>query len=252
LWVAEAWLHDEAVQLDKIRPVQDLPGRGDPFERLSSFLNQPEEACAGIDAPFSLPASVLADNASEARERVKGLPRDERPFPTGAALVQEFAPEHGPRSNNILRETEREWQTRGVNVRSTLWAGPRGGAPFTAGCMLLLSRHRGSVWPIKHEPEPYVTLCEAFPAAQLQHWGLPRIKYNGPLADALVARRIIVEGLNERGLRLSAEHERICLGSADALDAVICLYAAAAVATETCVGPPPERTGQEGRIAVHL
>jgi hypothetical protein len=63
---------------------------------------------------------------------VKELQPPGRPFARGNAVVQTFAPQLPAPGAKIFRETERYWIARGVNVRSTLWAGPRGGAPFAA------------------------------------------------------------------------------------------------------------------------
>jgi hypothetical protein len=52
-----------------------------------------------------------------------------------------------------MRLTEKYWQDKGVNVRSTMWAGPRGGAPFAVACMTLLARHDGPVWPLRLSPK---------------------------------------------------------------------------------------------------
>ena len=103
------------------------------------------------------------------------------------------------------------------------------------------------------EPKPNTPiLIEAFPAAQLKHWGLPFKNYNG--ANGEINRQIIVNYLiNNLGLILSPENNIIITQNADALDAVICLYAAKAV-----IGgrlgkalPPFDVYRLEGWIAVH-
>jgi hypothetical protein len=55
----------------------------------------------------------------------------------------------------------------------------------------------------------------------------------------------------ERGLRLSSQHRQACVSSADALDAVICMYAAAAVASGQLAVGVDENSDIEGLIAVH-
>lgn len=86
-------------------------------------------------------------------------------------------PQFAPTGKKLWRHTESEWQTRGVNVRSTLWNGPRGGAPFTVACLTLLHRTGRPIWPWCRDEKN--CLVEAFPAAQLRHWKLPFIGYNG-------------------------------------------------------------------------
>ena len=140
----------------------------------------------------------------------------------------------------------------GVNVRSTMWAGPRGGAPFAVACMTLLARHNGPIWPIRMNGRRGCVLVEAFPAAQLRQWGRPHSGYNGPDGPATSRRTSILTWLQqERGLRLNSEHRQACLSSADALDAVICIYAAAAVATDRLAIGANEHSNIEGSIAVH-
>jgi hypothetical protein len=75
------------------------------------------------------------------------------------------------------------------------------------------------------------TLVEAFPAAQLRHWGLPNVGYGRADGAAVAVREEIMSTLaQQKGLVIGPEHHELCLGSADALDAVICCYAAASVA----------------------
>jgi hypothetical protein len=224
---------------------------GVPFARLLSFLARSSSAYAAIDAPFSVPRS-LTDDPEGVWKRVLSLPLDGRPFARGRTLVETLAPELGPRGAKILRETERYWQGRGVSVRSTIWAGPRGGAPFAVACMTLLARHNGPIWPMRMNGRRGCVLLEAFPAAQLRQWGRPHSGYNGPDGPAISRRTSILSWLEqERGLRLSLEHRQACLSSADALDAVICVYAAAAVATDSLAVAANEHSNIEGSIAIH-
>ncbi len=110
-------------------------------------------------------------------------------------------PEHLPRGRKEMRETESSWKGRGVNVRSTLWCGPRGGAPFAVACMTLLAGHKGPVWPFRTNGETGCVLAEAFPAAQLCHWQLPHTGYGRQVAKS-VRERIITWLERERGLRI--------------------------------------------------
>jgi len=150
-----------------------------------------------------------------------------------------------------MRLTEKYWQDKGVNVRSTMWAGPRGGAPFAVACMTLLARHDGPVWPLRFSPKGCM-LIEGFPAGQLRQWGQPHFGYNGPAGGAVARRTSLLDWMQgERGLRLSADDRCICISSADALDAVICMYAAAAVREGRLAMTTPEYAVSEGLIAVH-
>ena len=116
--------------------------------------------------------------------------------------------------------------------------------------MTLLARHPGE---LRFSPsgQPGATLCEAFPAAQLRHWSLPHAGYNGVAPETVERRFAILRGLCQRGLQLSPEHENICYGSADALDSLVCLYAAAAVAGNNYLIELGSDAQTEGHIAVH-
>ena len=158
-------------------------------------------------------------------------------------------PEHLPRGRKEMRETKSSWEGRGVNVRSTLWCGPRGGAPFAVACMTLLAGHKGPVWPFTNG-ETGCVLAEAFPAAQLCHWQLPHTGYSRQVSTP-VRERIILWLERERGLSLKARERGKCLDFADALDAVICAYAAAAVANGKPEIGSEGTSVTEGLTAIH-
>jgi Protein of unknown function (DUF429) len=154
-----------------------------------------------------------------------------RPFPLGASIVA-LGEAVAPRLEaKPLRQTEAYWRAKGVNTRSTMWAGPRGGAPFTAACLRLLERSERPSWPWATLQAGILT--EAFPAAQLRRWGLPHQGYSGP--HAANVRELIVTGLRER-IRVSSLHADFITNNADALDAVIAVFAAIAVAKQAVVG----------------
>jgi hypothetical protein len=73
-------------------------------------------------------------------------------------------------------------------------------------------------------------LIEGFPAGQLRQWGQSHFGYNGLAGGAVARRTSLLDWMQgERGLHLSADDRCLCISSADALDAVICMYAAVAV-----------------------
>ena len=131
VWIAEA-THDEALPvLRGLLPVQRLEGDRPPFERLLAKLRRKEFVAAAIDAPFSIPAACLPDGDDRRQallSEVAALPLEGgRPFPSGLQLVAAVSARCFWAEKKPRRLTERQWP---VNVRSTLWAGPRGGAPF--------------------------------------------------------------------------------------------------------------------------
>lgn len=257
VWVSRLVRRGPRLAVDDLRPVQALPGPGSPFDRLVGLLAAGAYRAAAIDAPFSLPAAHVPDGGQPALlERVGTLDRDGADFPPARALLGAVgAPGAEDRGRKIFRVTERRWQQRGVNVRSTLWCGPRGGAAFTAACLTLLHRARRPLWPWS-QADRQGLLAETFPAGQLALWGLPYERYNGAGGDAQRVRQTIVAGLRRRGVEPGG-FERALLVSADALDAVVCALGAVAVTDgrlpeedRDALASCPE-VAREGWIALH-
>jgi hypothetical protein len=251
VWIANALSNGQLIEIVNLQRVQELPGSGTPFARLCNLLSQWSGTVA-IDAPFSIPSGYVTD-IEALWNRIASLPLHDRPFPRGDALLRTVDPSLGQRGRKIYRETEKQWLTRGVNTRSTLWNGPRGGAPFAVACMTVLGRHGGDVWPMRmRSSDSGCALVEAFPAAQLRHWRLPNNKYDGPSEGAQEVRKTILGQLRDiHGLVISADFGAFCEASADALDAVICAYAAAAVAWDRIGVGQLDKADIEGWIAVH-
>jgi hypothetical protein len=226
-----------------------LAGTGTPFQRLSQILADRQYSAAAIDAPFSLPASYMPKKGwRKLLELVDALPLDgNAPFPSGPALIALARKVADLESLKPLRQTERFWVDRKLNVRSTLWWKPRGGAPFAAACMkLLASAGSPKCWPWSAQSDGIV--AEAFPAAQLLTWKLPFKGYEGP--GGLVVRRQIIGGLKAR-VDFGA-YKKTAEESADALDAVIASFGAIA-ASRSQAPLPADRTflAKEGWIAIH-
>ena len=246
VWIATAQVHDkESMKLMALRPVQDLPGGSRPFERLVGLLAKGEYCAAGIDAPFALPARHMPDGGLPMLlQDVAELPTGRRPFTKGAEVVGYGEKNASLEEQQPLRKTEQFWGGR-VNVRSTLWNGPRGGAPFTAGSLTLLGKARRPVWPWCRTAVGL--LVEAFPAAQLHHWQLPHKGYDG--SDGGGERETIIEGISGR-IEIADDLRARCQESADALDSVLCLFAARAVAAGLAPVHDTAAAELEGWIAV--
>lgn len=254
VWIAEIEEQGEELCLRDLRRVQELPGDGRPFAKLTARLQRQDFAAAGLDAPFSIPwwcfddahcpdhAALLAAVDALSLEGTSD-------FPSGAQFRKCVARGVDFEFSKPLRLAESYWRGRGVEVRSALWSGARPGAPFASACVKLLST-AGKPWPFASAEE--ARLVEAFPAAQLRHWKFAHTGYNGP--DATHARAEIVHGLvEEHSLRANREYRAILQRSADALDAVICCFAARAVVRGELAAPlPPFDVWKlEGWIAVH-
>ncbi len=247
IWVAEVragpGLH---LHLADLRRVQDLLGDVPPFERMATLLRRGAFSAAGIDAPFSIPSLFVQDHPALMR-RVGQLKLPQRAFASGSQFVEAVARQAPPLSPpKPLRTTEKEWNREGVNVRSTLWAGPRGGAPMTAACLTLLGMVGGPVWPFTRTGVSL--LVEAFPAAQLRAWRLPHQGY-GHAAEGADTRKLILSSLKTRLHLGSFEHQM--QQSADALDAVLAAFAAIAVTEAQLLAEPGPDSDKEGWIAVH-
>jgi hypothetical protein len=253
VWVSETETAGRRFRLNAILRVQDLPGDGGPFLNLARFLNRSEIHAAGIDAPFSIPLTVASSAFSsfshaELISAVSDLPVQGRPLPHGAQLIDLILREHSPRGKKLYRECETFWVARGVNVRSTTWNGPRGGAAFTVACLRLMHTISRSVWPFSREG----TLVEAFPAAQLRHWGITHVGYNGSRSEARAQRAAIWCAVKDRtGIEVSRQADETILDSADALDSVLCALAAKAVVENRISLQLTAASKFEGCISIH-
>lgn len=251
VWVAEIASSDSGVRLADLRRVQELPGEGQPFDRLTRVLRTGSYSAAAIDAPFSVPAAHLPSGGHSALLKlVSILPRSQRrAFPTGTDLLSALRPGTTcGRGSKEYRATELEWIRAGVRTRSTMWAGPRGGAPMTAACLTLLAAAGRPLWP--WTKGQVGVIAEAFPAAQLARWRLPRERYNGTSIQAARNREAILAGLRRR-VQLPLESEEKMVQSADAIDAVLCTLGGIAITEDKLALPPNASATAEGWIAVH-
>ena len=256
IYIADVHGRGERLRLTALQTVQHL-GEGEPFQNLIRRLKARDFTAAAIDAPFSVPHKFLPLGSHEALlERVAKMERPKsRPFPSGQDFACGVLAGRPLLGNKPLRDTERLWRSKNINVRSTLWAGPRGGAAMTAACITLIQQTKCPVWPWqKHRSGGRGLLVEAFPAAQLRHWGMDYRKYDGSKDEAVAIRANVVGLLLEKTKIQVADSSLIekMRGSADALDAVLCAFAAIAVSTDRIVFSASSMApDDEGQIAVH-
>ena len=250
IWIAAVSREPALLVSNTLTKVQELEAEGEPFFKLTSLLKRRRFAAAAVDAPFSVPHAYLPQGGhGELLDLVAKMQRPKNcPFPAANDFVCRVLAGRALRGKKPLRETERSWQKRGVNVRSTLWAGPRGGAAMTSACLTLLRESECPVWPWEQAMTAGL-LVEAFPAAQLCHWEMQYERYNGNDSEASSARRKLVESVSARVApgRFRQELE----SSADALDAVLCAFAAIAVTSAKLPDLLSGSPDPEGRIAVH-
>lgn len=262
VWIATAEARADVLRLVGLRPVQDLrrlrdrehpferPVQrlqvGEPFERLVKLLADGDYCAAGIDAPFSLPERHMpAGGWPELVRYVETLPKNGRPFAKGEELVTYAKRNARLAEPKLLRHTEQLWSCRGLSVRSTLWNRARGGAAFTIACLTLLERVGTPVWPWE---KGHNLLVEAFPACQLYEWTLSHERYAKPNQDS--ERRYILERISSR-IDIPDNLQAHCRSSADALDAVLCVFAAKAAAEGRAKPDDAVAAEREGWIAVH-
>ncbi len=256
VWIAEVRRTGSRFMLASLQRVQELEGGVHPFKRLVNMLAGGKYAAAAIDAPFSVPERYVPRGCHNALlELVGGIQLDgKRPFPEAKAFVTTVAGRPPPlEPPQPLRRTEAYWRGKRVNVRSTLWVRPRGGAAMTAACLTLLHRAGRPIWPWMKGTRDGL-LVEAFPAAQLRHWGLPHQQYDNGKEKASLKRqnrKKIADGTSTR-FRLG-QFRGILEKNADALDSVVCAFAAIAVTTGGIAVEPnaDAEVRKEGWIAVH-
>lgn len=250
VWIATAEWDANRFALVALRRVQELPGEDHPFARLVRLLSDAEYLAAAIDAPFALPARHMpAGGLPALLEAVKAFETEGRPFAKAEQLVS-YAESIAPKiEKKPMRATENVWRSRGINtVRSTLFGRcnkeRRGGAPFTTACLTLLSKANRPIWPWTEEGPGL--LVEAYPAGQLRCWELPHNGYD----KNETKRDEILRGIEHR-IIIPQPMQLLCLESADALDAVLCLFAAVAAVNGVAPCKDSDSWKTEGWIAVH-
>lgn len=254
IWIAQIEEHDAARMLVGLQRVQQLPGQGRPFARLAAWLANGRFSAAAIDAPFSVPWWFFGPGFADHPALMAAIDALEiaGDFPTGRAFTACVAAGVPFQFTKPFRTAECYWRGRGVHMaRSTVWNGVRPGAPFASACIKLLACAHRPLWPWAGADT--LPLIEAFPAAQLRHWGLPFALYNGVAGQP--NRAAIVQDLTaHRGLQAAdATMLATIQTDADALDAVLCCYAARAVVQDQLgVALPFFHAWQrEGWIATH-
>lgn len=254
VWLSVVEELDGKRKLKALMRVQELPEAlgEEPFYRLMIFLRTANFLAAAIDAPFSVPRQFVPEaDYLKLLAKIDRIPVEGRFFPKGVALVKAVAGKIPRRkTQEMYRETEKFWLRQGLNLRPSLWTKGRPGAPLTSACLKLLAQTGCPIWPWENKTQKRL-LVEAFPTAQLKIWGLPYFGYGDKGADAGNKRLEIISALHNR-LTIPSHLRDKMLSSADALDAVICAFAAIAV-TEDKLAFEPDRefSALEGWISLH-
>jgi hypothetical protein len=250
VWISDIRKTEERLVLDRLVHVQKLTGKEHPLERLAALLREGDYDAAAIDAPFSVPRGFIPpDGFAGLHERIGSLSDpDGRPFCRSVDFVKAVAGVDPPLDPpKPMRSTDVYWSQKGLNVRSTLWAGARGGVAMTAACFKLLHRAQRPIWPWVRDAKGL--LVEAFPMAQLKQWELPYNGYGKQNGDGKLARQKILDGI--RGKITLGGFEDVLVSTADALDSMLCVFAGVAVKSAHVAVPPGDVALLEGRISVH-
>ncbi len=140
VWIADVGGNDPFVLCD-LRSVQQLPGNGTAFHRLTALLRNRQFDAAAIDAPFSVPAEFVP--AGDHRKLLEFVSEIRRPvgrsFPMAGDFADGIVAGRTLSTKKPLRETEKYWRRRGVHVRSTLRVKERGGGRHDVGLPHLAS-----------------------------------------------------------------------------------------------------------------
>lgn len=250
VWLAEVAEDRGRLALTSLRAVTELPGDDPPFARLVALLRRGDHRVVGVDAPLGVPRELLPRGGVGAlAARIAQTPRgDARPAPfcAGRDVVELLLPADAPRGRKLLRPCEQLWRAQGLNPRSALWAGPRGGAGLLAAALTLVHRAGCSVWPTRAGAGTVV--AEVYPTAQLRTWGLPHQAYGTESAAAVDLRGRLVDAVGAR-CELGAHAARM-VASADALDSVLCALGAFAADRGPLAEPIPAAGVDDGWIAV--
>jgi hypothetical protein len=251
VWIAEVEDRD-GLELRGLWQVQNLPGDEHPFVRLCDLLKKRPFTGAGIDAPFSIPAPLVTDSDYlKLLKAVGKIPHDGRPFPCGTDFIKSLTGQTRLDPPKPYRSTDKIWAEKKVNIRSTLWGGARKGTAMTSACLTLLHEVGMPIWPWAGPTERGL-IVEAFPAGQLNIWRLPNQKYTGKDDPSKQVRMHIITGLKNR-INIPIEFIDKMKNSADAIDAVICAFAAIAVSDNKIeIKPEYPASSLEGWISVHV
>jgi len=250
VWIADVRRSGERLVLERLMRVQELPGDEHPLERLAALLREGNFDDAAIDAPFSVPRVFIPPiGYAGMLERIGSLSNPVgRPFLRSADFVKAIAGVSPPLNPpKPMRSTDAYWSQKGLNVRSTLWAGARGGAAMTAACFKLLHRAHRPIWPWVQESRGL--LVEAFPMAQLKQWGLPYNGYGKQDRKGELLRKGIIDGIRAR-IEIGRFYKDL-VANADALDSVLCAFSGLAIAFSSNAVPPDDSALFEGWMAVH-
>lgn len=245
--VAHGVLHGAAVRLQRLDALPVLAG-------FDALLPTPGPWLGAFDFPFGLPRRFVDDlglgrSAAAVSDELHRRCADRMAF---RALVDAWGNGRPPGQRLVHRATDTAidgahstspLQTRYVPV----------GFMYFEGLARLLAA--GLHLPALHDGDPGRTAIEAYPGL-VAHELIGRRSYkNSAAADRLIARKDLVDALEQgrwRGLRLKLTHVQHAAlvddASGDRLDAALCLLQAGWAATQPRLGQPERVDAVEGWI----
>ena len=246
IWIAEAVVTANGIDIDSCRPARDLPGgavdRDRALRALVEHLAGKADALAGLDFPFSLPATLIPDRSWE--EFVSGFARC---FPTPESFRDDCTDRGG---GELKRRTDVEARVpfSAYNLRlyrQTYWG-------IRDVLHPLIADDAARVIPIQTPRAGASVIAEICPASILKREGLYR-SYKGRGPALRMARAFIVERLIEqRALRrpgVSVLSRMLADTGGDALDAVIAAIGAARVIADPDIMRPRDELDRiEARV----
>jgi hypothetical protein len=249
IWVARGAIDGDSLRIDECMPASRLPGGGLGRDRaiaaLVAWLAAHDDAIAGLDFPFGLPAPLVREK--DWRGFVDGFARR---FASPAALRKAAQAAMRRDGEEAKRRTDLAAKTpfSPVNLRCfrLTWGG-------IAGVLAPLLRDgKACVLPMQAPAPGLPILIETCPACVLKAEGL-YFSYKGRSSEHRIARNAILSTLVARGAlqKLPAAIERAALSGidGDALDSIVAAVGAhRALYDPRLIEKPDELEAIEGRV----
>lgn len=245
--VARGLLQGTTLRLLRLDALPGLAG-------FDALLAEPGPWLGAFDFPFGLPRAfveslALGRSAAEVSDELHRRCARRMDF---RALVDAWSRMRPPGQRLVHRETD----TAMAGVRSTSPLQTRYvpvGFMYFEGFARLLAA--GVHLPALHDGDRQRSALEAYPRLVAHELIGPRSYKNSIAADRLIARKDLVDALEQgrwRGLRLKLTHAQHAAlvddASGDRLDATLCLLQAGWAATQPRHGLPPAVDAVEGWI----
>jgi hypothetical protein len=223
IWISRCSVADEGLHIERCAPARDLPGSGTERDRcleaLRTLIAGAGEATFGLDFPFSLPRNLINYHSWESF--VLAFPNEYASPEAFRQACREATP-----GRELKRKTDREAKApfAPYNIRlyrQTYYGIRRLLAP-------LVEMDQARLLPMQEPAEGKPLVLEVCPASTLKEENL-YLSYKGSPECCLRARQRILQGLEQKEVKIESTELRLTVvgdAGGDALDSVV-----AAVAT---------------------